>query len=1084
MLNVRALALAICFFVSNLFGQTAQMSGTVTDPAGAMIPEVRITLRNIDTGVQTETTSNNSSIYTFPLLRSGRYEVRAAHPGFKTYMRSGITMETGTTRTVDIVLEIGETAESINVTAEAPLLDSATATIGQLIERTTVANIPVGSRRAASLVRLAGTVILSQQEAGGGELLPFFSMGGGRSRSQMWNLDGTSIQNSAIGVAQLGLNPPAESVQEVKLELNNLSAEYGRTGGGFVSMATRSGTNQFHGAAYEFLRNDKLDARTFFAARKAPLRYNIFGGSLGGPIISNRTFFFFNYEGGRRRDGLTFASDEVPHPAEITGDFSARTDLVVLDPVTRLPFPGNRIPASRIDPVGQALARLYPAPNRPGNDVTRSPSNNYLANVSDALNQSFYTLRVDHTFGDNDRIFGRFMKSPNELVRQPRFASSFADPRAAVVRNDHNALTLGYVHNVSPVMINDFRFNYGNRFNSTRSFGAGSDKNGELGIKGGDPSFFATIRTTGLTQLGTDNQERVVSPIITIQAIDNLTRIMGQHQLKAGFDFRYSKLRDESNTLAGGRFVFNDRATGNGLAALLLGWTASADLLDNDPIFPRTDYYAVFVQDDWKVTPRLTLNLGLRWEMDTPRWEQKNQQNGFAFDPINPVSGTRGIITFAGRDGISKYSHDFDRNNIAPRVGFAYRPASDLVFRGGYGLFYYQPYISSVGTNMTAGFSKLASFTSPDGFAPPFLLVQGLPSPPPGEPIGPGFGAVPFGASPRFSPEYLQQNHVNSPSQQWNFTIQKQVVGNSAVEVGYLANVAHNLSGQPVSINMIPLVNGRGPAVQDQRLRPFPQFNDVTLLYPPWGNSTYHALTAKFEKRYSSGLNFLVNYTWSKFIDDVQAESELANQEDYPGYTHIELRALDKALSGNDVRHRMMSSFVYELPVGRGRRFSLSNGFLNYALGGWGLGGIVEFRSGAPFGVTEQTDRSNTFSHSQRPNLLRNPSLPSDRRRSEYLNEYFDIGAFQDPGVGVFGNAPRTICCGPGFTGVDMSAYKWFPLAERYKLEFRADAYNAINRANFGMPGTVRGRGDFGKISSILSGSTGRQIQLSLRFEF
>ncbi|MBC8167320.1 MAG: hypothetical protein H7Y20_15800, partial [Bryobacteraceae bacterium] len=286
------------------------------------------------------------------------------------------------------------------------------------------------------------------------------------------------------------------------------------------------------------------------------------------------------------------------------------------------------------------------------------------------------------------------------------------------------------------------------------------------------------------------------------------------------------------------------------------------------------------------------------------------------------------------------------------------------------------------------------------------------------------------------------------------------------------------------NINMIPLVNGRGPEVQDQRLRPFPQFNNVMLLYPAWGNSTYHALTAKFEKRYSHGLSFLANYTWSKFIDDVQSESELAAPEDYPGYTHTELRSLDKSLSGNDVRHRLMTSFVYELPAGTGRRLNIENRFANLVLGGWGLGGIIELRSGAPFGVIEQTNRTNTFSHSQRPNLLGDPVINSDRSRADYLAQFFDSSAFQAPGVGVFGNSPRTICCGPGFIGIDMSAYKWIPVTERYRVEFRTDAYNVINRPNFGMPGTVRGRGDFGRISSILPGSAGRQLQLSLRLEF
>jgi hypothetical protein len=283
---------------------------------------------------------------------------------------------------------------------------------------------------------------------------------------------------------------------------------------------------------------------------------------------------------------------------------------------------------------------------------------------------------------------------------------------------------------------------------------------------------------------------------------------------------------------------------------------------------------------------------------------------------------------------------------------------------------------------------------------------------------------------------------------------------------------------------MIPLVDGHGPAVQDQRLRPFPQFNDVTLLYPPWGNSTYHALNARFEKRYSHGLNFLANYTYSKFIDDVQAENELGETEDFPGYTHIALRKLDKSLSGNDIRHRFITSFVYDVPVGRGRTVNIHNRTLDLIAGGWGLGAIVEFRSGAPFGVIEQTDRTNTFSHSQRPNLLRDPMLPADRPREEYLARYFDTSAFQDPGVGVFGNAPRTNCCGPGYIGTDVSAYKWFQLTERYKVELRTDLFNVINRPNFAMPATVHGRGDFGQISDILAGSTPRLVQLSLRFQF
>ena len=286
-------------------------------------------------------------------------------------------METNIVRTVDVQLELGEVTETITVEAAAPLLQSETSTLGQLIERATVINMPIESRRAASLVRLTGTVIF-RNESGGGEQIPFFSMAGGRSRNQMWQLDGTSVQNSSIGIAQLGLNPSAESLQEFKVEINNLSAEYGRTGGGFILMTTRSGTNEFHGAAYEFLRNDALDARKFFDGDKAPLRYNIFGVSVGGPIKRDKSFFFFNWEGSRRRDGVTFSNDEIPHPPEIQGDFSNRVDTVIRDPLTGDPFPNNIIPQSRMDPVGRKIAALYPAPNRSGNDITRRPRDNYL----------------------------------------------------------------------------------------------------------------------------------------------------------------------------------------------------------------------------------------------------------------------------------------------------------------------------------------------------------------------------------------------------------------------------------------------------------------------------------------------------------------------------------------------------------------------------------------------------------------------------------------------------------------------------------------------------------------------------------
>ena len=379
----------VCSFLAVAFAQTqSQITGSITDNSGALVPGAALLARNIDTGVNYKAASNQNGVYLLPFLPPGRYELTCELEGFKKFLRSGLVLETGSTVTVDVRLDVGALTETVMVKATTPLIESESSSVGQFIERASVLNMPVESRRGASLVRLMGNVVYREEAQG--EAVPRFTMAGGRPTNQMWQLDGAVVQNMTLGVPILGLNPPAESLQEFRAEANSYSAEFGRTGGGLILMTTRSGTNNFHGAVYEYLRNDRLDARSFFSPGKAPLRYNIFGGSLGGPVVRDKTFFFFNYEGARRRDGLTFADSTVPRPAEINGDFSARTDITVLDPVTRQAFPGNVIPASRIDPAGQALARFYPAPNVPS-DPTRAPANNYVKNVSDRLDQDFYT---------------------------------------------------------------------------------------------------------------------------------------------------------------------------------------------------------------------------------------------------------------------------------------------------------------------------------------------------------------------------------------------------------------------------------------------------------------------------------------------------------------------------------------------------------------------------------------------------------------------------------------------------------------------------------------------------------------------
>ena len=1068
----------LVFLLLGVFGtktanaQMARLTGTVTDASGLIVPGAELTVTNQDTGVSYQTKSNATGTYSLGLLPPGRYTLEGEFQGFKKFNRPGIVLETGFVRTVDIELDVGAVTETITVEASTPLLQSETSDVAQLIERATIQNAPLSTRRVASLVRLMGAVSFSQEK--GHTVIPAFSLAGGRSLNQMWTLDGIPGTNSTLGTAQLLNNPSQEAVQEFKIDANNYSADLGHNGGGFIQITTRSGTNSFHGSLYEYLRNDRLDARTFFAPGKAPLRWNIFGGSLGGPIIRNKTFFFVNVEAGRQRIGQTFSGDDLPHPADRTGDFSNRLDVTVLDPLTGDPFPGNIIPPARLDPVARFFVDLFPLPNRAGNDITRAPRNNYLANASGIVDQINPLVRIDHNHGNSDRFFFRFFGNDTSSETANPWRNQAFTGKASDSTN--RQFSGGWTHILSPTSLNEFRVGYLTTRNLTPGFGFGSDLNAQAGLPGVPPGSLSSMNITGYSKLGNSRRDLVPKPSFHLK--DNVSWRRGTHNFKTGMEYRRDKFgrdRDEPGT-----FKFSNRATKEGLAAFLLGWTTSASINSFD-LLTRTSYWGAYVMDDWKVTPRLTLNLGLRWEMDTPPFRDDNKVSSFDGTAINPVSGNPGVVTFAPFPDTGKRAFDFEWNNWSPRFGFAYRPRGNWVVRGGYGLMYYQP-LANFSKFQDAGFSETGSFSSIDGgFTPAFLLRDGLPPLPGGEERGPGFGAVPLGEKTRFAPDFMEQNKTTPYSQQWNFGIQRQLPGEILVEVTYLANVAHKLVRGNISRNMIPLINGRGPATQDQILRPFPQFSDVIERNPTFGNSSYHGLNLKLEKRHRAGLNFLMNYTWSRYLDDITANTTAGAEREIQ---HIELLHLAKALSGSHVAHRFVSYVGYDLPWGQGRRFGISNPALNVIAGGWTVSTITEFVAGAPYAVYEQTNRSNTFSPSQRPNVLHNPELDSDRARGVELAEWFDTSAFEAPGAGIFGTAARSYCCGPGGVIIDVSVKKRIAVSEGWGLTFAADFYNLPNIPRFASPSGQRGRGDFGRVGSTTSGSTGRQIQLSLRLDF
>lgn len=1060
------------------FAQNAQLSGRVLDPSGAAVVGARVELTQTDTNVVRAASTQESGFYVFPNVLPGRYVVTVGAPGFKQARSNAIVLDTGFSRAYDVTLELGAAAESIEVTAQAPLLETGTSSVGQLIERATVYSMPVDTRQAAQLVRLAGNVTYSG-ETGGPIAIPIFSVAGGRSRNQMWTLDGGVTQDVALSNAQLTLNPPMEALQEFKLESSNYAAEFGRSGNGFVQMTTRAGSNQFHGALYEFLRNDAFDVRTFFAPSLAPLRYNIFGASLGGRLIRDKTFFFANYEGSRQSTGVTVSNYIVPHPNEVRGDFSARRDVSVLDPLTRQPFPGNVIPASRLDPVGAEIARQYPAPNV-ASDPTVAPRNNFIANAKNVADRDNLTLRLDHNLSQSDRVYGRLIYFRGPTGATAAMPNPVIDPRVQNVDRDQWNWLGSWNRNLKANLINEVRYLYSVRSFIQHGGGFGSGFNGRVGLKGVDPDGFPRVNPTGYTALAFTPHERLQAPVRTQHFLDNVTWVKGNHTVKFGGEYRYSLNSEQSAQQGAGSFDFNDRGTRNGLASLLLGHVTGASYNALDRLNARMNYYGLYVQDDWRLTPRLTLNFGLRWDMDTPRWEADNRQSGFDGKVLNPVARVPGVVTFSGVDGADRYANRSDRNNLGPRFGFAFRVTDRTVVRGGYGISY-NPLYEAVATALAAGFGRQGSFPSPDGgLTASFALRSGLPAIVE-EPRTPAFGAVAVGASPRFSPGFTARDHVHGYAQQWNFTVQRQLRPSLLAEAAYIANVGRKLNGPDIDRNMIPLVNGRGPARQDQRLRPYPQFGAVSQFNPAWGNSAYHSMNLKLEKRYSNGLNFLANYTWAKFLDDVEAWNEFAGAPNN-GYQHAELRRLDWSYSGNDIRHRLIASSVYELPAGKGKAWNIQQPVVRALLGDWSLSAIAEFRGGAPWGVIEQTNTSNAFSAGQRSNVLRDPVLSGDRTKDDKLLRWFDPTAFAAPGDGAFGNAARTLGFGPGFIGIDTSIHKNFPIKESWRAQFRADFFNLPNKANFGAPATARGRGDFGQVRTTVG--TARQIQLSLRLEF
>jgi hypothetical protein len=713
----------------------------------------------------------------------------------------------------------------------------------------------------------------------------------------------------------------------------------------------------------------------------------------------------------------------------------------------------------------------------PNRTASSTGGNNFSGNNNSVLARNILVGKVDHQFSEKDQFTGRYYINDAGIENQGSFGIPESDPNANFTDVRVQSILGGYTHIFSPTLVNDLKVTFFQRRFVDKRYGWDEDLAGAIGLAGVSGTAFPNFNIPGYVALSAP-PGRTQTPIRDTQVLEAINWFQGSHSLKIGFEYRRgsnSEIRDRGSS---GILQFVPQytslpgvaGTGDGLASFLLGEANSASIQISDQISTRADYLAGYVQDDWRLTSRLTVNLGLRWETELPRRSVDDSQNSFDLTRINPVSGTPGVVTFSGRDGVPRNAFRTDWNNFGPRVGLAYRLPfkRETVIRAGAGVFFASTVSNTIGDTASTGFSTSASLVVPQAeFLSALRLRDGFPAVE-RQPLNDAFGAVPIGQRPTLSVGFFKHDQVAPISYQYNFNVQREIAAETVVEIGYLANISHHLTANDFTLNQVtPSLIGSGNA---QVRRPFPQFSNVYWINPSIGDSSYHGGYVRLERRFASGFSLLGHYTFSKFIDDIGTPDEYGD----PGsFMDAYNRRLDKSLSGSDVPHRLVLTALYQTPALRER------GLLRWLAGAWQLGVLTTIQSGAPFTAVTAANTTNAFSAgSLRPNLLRDPRLDAGERT---LGRWFDTGAFAAPAQFTFGNSPRAGLRGDGLQTVDVTVSREFPLTERFKLDLRGEFYNLLNHANFELPGHVFGASNFG---AILSANDSRAVQLGLRLSF
>ncbi len=1080
------------------FGQSSNIQGVVRDSSKAVVLGAAVTVTNIETSVSLKVASNEQGIYRVPLLNAGRYRLQCSAQGFAVQKVDEMRLEVGQTARLDFELSLGMVTESIQVSASAVLINSETTEMGQVIDSKRILEMPLNGRNYLQLAQFTAGATpgggIGQGSRGRSE--GQFSAAGMAMAQNNVLLDGNDnssrTSGGPLGFEAQGVKPPVDAVAEFKVVTNNMSAEYGYRSGAKVLVSTKSGTNAFHGSVYEFLRNEKLDGTNFFANRsgaaKPTYRQNQYGATFGGPAIRNKTFFFGSYQGTRIRTGRTYIASVPSQDIILNGDFSKQPAQRrnVFDPLTqtgaaaamvRLPFANNIIPQSRWDPVSKAVAAIYPKSNIVS--VGEHAPNNYYYGPSDSDDADQYDFRVDHNLSEKHRFFARYslrdqFRAENGTLPYPATGGQ----GQTVVLKGHN-LASSLQSMITPTVFNEIRYGY-SQFDTKFDIPFTENLNKQFGIKNAPGDSFGDGEDYGMTRFSPGGFAEVGARSFWPNT-NNLTNWMvsnamtwqkGKHTLKFGGEYRHLNVFRNAARYRRGQWAFNGQYTsqfpnvgtsrantGNGLADMLLGYISGGNYGNNQGEDVNNPYFGFFVQDDFKVSSKLTMNIGLRYEVfyHASFPDPENQTVGrYLYEGINVASVAEEKFAFPA--SASDRGGKTDYKNWAPRLGIAYQLTPKTVIRTGAGIFHGENNsLSTENGNFRSGSPKhteISLATTPA--ATSFFVKDGFPTYTPGT-VLPNVTVYVF---PDFRPTLY--------ASQWFFDIQRTLPLDTLLTIGYMGTKGTNLFSSP-DLNLPRTPNAT--VVANQR-RARPQFSGITM-HENNLNSSYNALTAKAEKRFSKGFTMLGMYTWSHALDQ-------ANEDLFDGgggaITPWDL-SREWSNSNMDRRHSFVMSAVYELPFGKGRSY-LTEGPASWILGDWQISGLISTYTGLPRSHSINVNNSN-LGGAVRGDYVRNPNLPGGQRT---IDRWFDTGFVVPVTPGFIDNAGRNLIYSPGRTSLDMSVSRDFRMPwEGHQIQFRFEAFNATNTPNFGPPNTSVGAPAAGTITQA---EDPRRIQFALKYVF